>query len=145
MNRVTLIVVALFAVALPTVAQDAPSAAPILQLESPNCLSPTQAVPDLDAPPIVETIGGSTCHAFLPDGSPNPDWPECNSGTGPTIPSPSCSGYSTCYCFCRYNHRCDQDPAECTPLANCLNSCDAQYPGCPYPGGGYPSSPAECL
>jgi hypothetical protein len=56
-----------------------------------------------------------------------------------------CSGYDTCYCLCRWNNRCDQNPSECDPLADCLNGCDAQYPGCPTPGGGFPNSPADCF
>lgn len=63
----------------------------------------------------------------------------------PTIPPPSCSGYSTCYCLCRWFNRCDQNPAECDDLADCLDDCDAEHPGCPTPGGGFPSSPGECF
>lgn len=145
LNRTILIVAALLALALPAMAQDAPSAPPAPQPESPACLGSSPALSGVEAPPIVPMIGGSTCHAFLPDGSPNPDWPECNSSDGGSIPGPSCDGIGTCYCFCRYYHRCDLDPAECDPLAQCLNDCDAQYPGCPYPGGTYPSSIGECL
>jgi len=66
---------------------------------------------------------------------------------GPTIPPPTCSGFATCYCLCRYAHRCDQNPGECAPLADCLDSCDAAYPPhCPYPeGGGIPKHPRDCL
>jgi hypothetical protein len=56
-----------------------------------------------------------------------------------------CAGYDTCYCLCRWRNRCDQNPAECDDLSECLNDCDAQYPGCPYPGGGYPDNPGECF
>jgi hypothetical protein len=84
------------------------------------------------------------CFAYLPDGSPNPAWPECLGTNGPTIPSPTCSGYASCYCRCRYFHRCDQNPAECGPLDSCLYDCDAQYPTCPYPGGEYPPNLLSC-
>lgn len=117
LNRTILIVAALFALALPAMAQDAPSAPPAPQLEAPTCPDSTPSLPGVEAPAVVPTIGGGG----------------------------SCSGLSTCYCFCRFYHRCDLDPAECNPLAQCLNDCDAQYPGCPYPGGTYPSSIGECL
>ena len=73
------------------------------------------------------------------------DWGGSNDG--PTIPPPTCNGFATCYCFCSYFHRCDQDLGECDPLTDCLNSCDAAYPShCPYPeGGGVPESPRDCL
>jgi hypothetical protein len=91
-----------------------------------------------------EAIGDKPCTAFI-NGQPNPNWPACKSHDGPTIPGPSCGGYSTCYCFCRANNRCDLNPSLCNALTQCLNNCDSQYPGCPYPGGGFPSSPAACL
>lgn len=117
LNRALWIFAALLAFTLPAVAQDAPSAPPPVQPDSPACPDSTAAFPDEEASPIVPTIGGGG----------------------------SCSGLSSCYCFCRYNHRCDLDPSECDPLSQCLNDCDAQYPGCPYPGGDYPSSITECL
>jgi hypothetical protein len=153
LNPTILILAALFALALPAMAQDAPSVPPaqpalsVPQLDSPACPGSAPALPGVDAPPVVPMIGdgGRTCSAFLPDGSPNPDWPDCNSSDGGSLPGPSCDGIGMCYCFCRYYHRCDQDPNECDPLAQCLNDCDAEYPGCPYPGGTYPSSIGECL
>lgn len=124
-SRTLLLVVTLLALTLPAMAQDAPSVPPVQLLASPACPGSAPTMPGVDtggeagveSPPIVPTIGGGG----------------------------SCSGLSTCYCFCRFYHRCDLDPAECDPLAQCLNDCDAQYPGCPYPGGGYPSSIGECL
>ncbi|HKE14181.1 MAG TPA: hypothetical protein VKB80_04940 [Kofleriaceae bacterium] len=56
-----------------------------------------------------------------------------------------CGGLAGCYCFCRLNHRCDQTPSQCGPLSQCLDGCDDSHPGCPYPGGDYPDSPADCL
>jgi hypothetical protein len=152
LNSTILIVAALFALALPAMAKGAPSAPPAPpapQLGSPACPGSISTLPGEDAgveaPPVVPMIGGSTCSAFLPDGSPNPDWPDCNSTDGGSLPGPSCDGYGMCYCFCRYYNRCDLDPNQCDPLAQCLNDCDAEYPGCPYPGGTYPSSIGECL
>lgn len=116
LNCTILIVAALCALALPAVAQDTPAASPTLQAESPACPDSTPTL-GVEVPPVLPTIGGGG----------------------------SCSGIESCYCFCRYYHRCDQDPAECDPLAQCLNDCDAQYPSCPYPGGTYPESIIECL
>lgn len=117
LNFTILIVAALFALALPAMAQDAPVESPTLEPLALNCPDSTPAL-GVEAPPVLPTIGG---------------------GGG------TCPGHESCYCFCRFYHRCDQDPAECDPLAQCLNDCDAQYPGCPYPGGTYPSSIIECL
>jgi hypothetical protein len=93
---------------------------------------------------VEQAFGDPPCDPFLPDGGFNPAWPECSGGTGPTIPPPSCSGYASCYCVCRYYHRCDQNSAECGPLGDCLYDCDAQYPNCPYPGGDYPPNLLSC-
>lgn len=91
-----------------------------------------------------QAIGGPRpCKAFLSNGQPNPAWPACLSG-GPSIPPPSCTGISTCYCVCRWNHRCDTTPSQCSPLSQCLNGCDQQYPNCPAPGGGFPPTLASC-
>jgi hypothetical protein len=88
-----------------------------------------------------QAIGGRVCSAFDDEGNPNPDWPECNTVDGPTQ---GCNGYGTCYCVCRWSHRCDLNPAQCNPLSDCLNNCDAQYPSCPYPGGEIPPTLASC-
>ena len=103
-----------------------------------------QAKENEDTASVDQAIGGPPkCKSTLPGGQPNPEWPQCLS-TGPTIPPPSCSGIGICYCVCRYHHRCDQNPSECNPLSQCLYSCDAQYPNCPYPGGGYPPNLLAC-
>ena len=140
------LIAALFLLALPAAAQIDSVAPSVSPPACPAAVVPAPGLPELDVPPIVPVFGGRTCGAFLPDGSPNPDWPDCNSGSGGTLGGPSCGDLATCYCFCRFYHRCDLDAAECNPLAQCLNSCDADYPGCPYPeGGGFPSSINECL
>jgi hypothetical protein len=140
-----LLIAALLLLALPAAAQIDSVAPSVSPPACPAAVVPAPGLPVLDVPPIVPVIGGRTCGAFLPDGSPNPDWPDCNGGSGGTL-GQSCEGLATCYCFCRFYHRCDLDAAECNPLAQCLNSCDADYPGCPYPeGGGFPSSITECL
>lgn len=141
-----LLIVALLLLALPAAAQIDSAAPSVSPPACPAAVVPAPGLPELGVPPIVPVIGGRTCGAFLPDGSPNPAWPDCNSGSGGTLPGPSCGGLASCYCFCRYYHRCDLDPAQCSPLSQCLNGCDADYPGCPYPGGGgFPSSITECL
>lgn len=141
-----LLIAALLLLALPAAAQIdwvAPSVSPPA---CPAAVVPALGLPELGVRPIVPAEGGRTCSAFLPDGSPNPAWPDCNSGSGPTLPGQNCADKASCYCFCRFDHRCDLDAAQCDPLAQCLNSCDASYPGCPYPeGGGFPSSINECL
>ncbi len=106
-----------------------------------------------DEPPQEEIIGeqeqevgggGPNCKAFDENGNPNPDWPQCLE-EDPTDP-PDCSGYSTCYCLCRANHRCDTTPSQCGPLGQCLDECDDVFPSwCPEPGGGYPDQPQDCL
>ena len=145
-NRNILLAAALFVLALPAVAQDGSTAPVAPQLEPPACSGFTPTLPALGTPEVIPVLGGTrACSAFLADGSPNPDWPDCNSTDGGSVGGSSCDGIGTCYCVCRYNHRCDLDASECDPLTQCLNDCDAQYPGCPYPGGGYPSSLAECF
>ena len=58
----------------------------------------------------------------------------------------NCSGHSLCYCFCRANHQCWNNPAQCGPLGSCLTSCDAQSPGCfDDLGPRMPASLADCL
>ncbi len=105
-----------------------------------------------DEPPGQEIIGeqeqevggGPNCSAFDDNGNPNPNWPQCLEDD-PTDP-PDCSGYSTCYCLCRANHRCDTTPSQCGPLGECLDECDDVFPSwCPQPGGGYPDQPQDCL
>lgn len=141
-----LFIAALLLLALPAAAQIDSVAPSVSPPACPAAVVPAPGLPELDVPPIVPAFGERTCGAFLPDGSPNPAWPDCNGGSGPTIPGPSCADLATCYCVCRSDHRCDLDAAECNPLSQCLNGCDADYPGCPYPeGGGFPSSIHECF
>jgi hypothetical protein len=57
-----------------------------------------------------------------------------------------CPGHSRCYCACRANHQCWNNPAQCAPLTACLNGCDAQTPGCFDDNGPQkPESFADCL
>ncbi|EYF05161.1 hypothetical protein [Chondromyces apiculatus] len=84
--------------------------------------------------------GGGSCN------STDPDWPQCNGGNGPTIPPPECTGKTSCYCLCRLDHPCIQNPAECSPLSACLNQCDRDFPShCP--GGGHtnPQRFSDCF
>lgn len=142
----SLLIVALLLLTLPAAAQTDSVAPSVSSPACPAAVVPAPGLPELDVAPILLIEGGRNCGAFLPDGSPNPDWPDCNSGSGGTLPGQNCADLASCYCFCRYYHRCDLDAAQCNPLAQCLNGCDANYPGCPYPGGGgFPSSPSECL
>jgi hypothetical protein len=141
-----LLIAALLLLALPAAAQIGSVAPSVSPPACPAAVVPAPGLPELGVPPILLFEGGRTCGAFLPDGSPNPDWPDCNGGSGGTLPGQNCAGLASCYCFCRFDHRCDLDGAQCNPLSQCLNSCDANYPGCPYPGGGgFPSSINECL
>jgi hypothetical protein len=67
-------------------------------------------------------------------------------GSGPTIPPPDCSGKPFCYCACRVRHPCATNGAECGPLAQCLNGCDASYPTyCAGGGNPNPRTLADCL
>lgn len=76
--------------------------------------------------------GGSNC---------SPPRPDC-----PTLPPPDCNGKAFCYCACRVQHPCATNGAECGPLAQCLNSCDASYPPqCPGGGNPAPRTLADCL
>jgi hypothetical protein len=140
-----LLIAALLLLALPAVAQIDSVAPSVSPPACPAAVVPASGLPELGVPPIVPAEGGRTCGAFLPDGSPNPAWPDCNGGGSGIPPGPNCADHASCYCFCRFDHRCDLDAAQCDPLAQCLNSCDANYPGCPYPGFGFPSSINECL
>lgn len=60
----------------------------------------------------------------------------------------ACASLARCYCTCRLNHQCIRDASQCTPLANCLNSCDSQNPGtssCSDNGPFDPRKPSDCL
>lgn len=134
-----LLIAALLLLALPAAAQIDSVAPSVSPPACPAAVVPAPGLPELDVPPIVPVFG-RTC------GAEDPDWPDCNGGSGGTIPGPSCDGHYTCYCICRFYHRCDLDEAQCNPLSECLDSCDADFQGCPYPGGGgFPSSINECL
>ena len=42
----------------------------------------------------------------------------------------TCTAWNNCYNLCRLRFRCDVNPAQCDRLADCLDSCDAQFPQC---------------
>jgi len=67
-------------------------------------------------------------------------------GGGPTLPPPDCTGKGSCYCLCRLSHPCAQDPAQCSPLSQCLTSCDYQYPSyCTETGNPNPTTASDCF
>jgi hypothetical protein len=42
----------------------------------------------------------------------------------------SCPAKDNCYSLCRFIHNCGADSSQCTPLGQCLDSCDAEFPTC---------------
>jgi len=41
-----------------------------------------------------------------------------------------CPAKDNCYSLCRFVHNCAADSSQCAPLAECLDSCDAEFPSC---------------
>jgi hypothetical protein len=76
-----------------------------------------------ESDPEALMIGG--CHPS------DPDYPECAEGDGPTLPPGGCGGHDGCYWWCRQIYQC-VGPYwdECDDLSDCLDDCDADYPGC---------------
>lgn len=104
--------------------------------------------PEIDTQSEAEEGQVGEAEQAIGDGcnSTDPNWPQCNGGNGPTLPGPDCNGKGLCYCFCRVDHPCGQDPSQCSPLASCLSQCDAQYPSyCTATGPSNPTSYSQCL
>ena len=96
-----------------------------------------------------ETASGDDAHRIGGLGDcyiGSPSYPGCVEPSGPTIPGPSCAGHPICYCLCRVDHQCWNDPSECDDLGECLSECDEEAPNwCPYPGTSRPESVLECF